>query len=105
MNRICDLLALQSFFQFLKHDFPKEPENAVAHPDFSEWEDLSVLNHPKAFSVILVAAKGQLISKCPFGVIVWTKIPIYQNTPVIILSINSFDMKSLSNKSDKLVLK
>ena len=23
----------------------------------------------------LVLAKGQLISKCPFGVIVWTKIP------------------------------
>ena len=25
--------------------------------------------------LILKTAKGQLISKCPFGVIVWTKIP------------------------------
>ena len=27
------------------------------------------------FITILITAKGQLISKCPFGVIVWTKIP------------------------------
>ena len=56
LNRICDLLALQAFFSIFKTSFPKESENAVAHPNFSIWEDLPVLNHPKAFSVILVAA-------------------------------------------------
>ena len=29
----------------------------------------------KTFKKNSVDAKGQLISKCPFGVIVWTKIP------------------------------
>ena len=28
-----------------------------------------------AFVAVSAAIKGQLISKCPFGVIVWTKIP------------------------------
>ena len=30
---------------------------------------------PKVHVVAINSIKGQLISKCPFGVIVWTKIP------------------------------
>ena len=40
-------------------------------PKSHDCKDLSV----NTKLIFWVVAKGQLISKCPFGVIVWTKIP------------------------------
>ena len=36
---------------------------------------LYTINHTCCGSEICHSTKGQLISKCPFGIIVWTKIP------------------------------
>ena len=43
---------------------------SLCHKEFAQLQALG--NHVETIHVQL---KGQLIAKCPFGVIVWTKIP------------------------------
>ena len=42
---------------------------------FFTWNWFSIEKGWKQWNLIKIATKGQLISKCPFGVIIWTKIP------------------------------
>ena len=44
-------------------------------------EGIMLIKHPREDNLIqAAAAKGQLISNCPFGVIGWTKIPMKKLT-------------------------
>ena len=43
---------------------------------YHSWIDSMLLSRLENIETLQIHAKGQLISKCPFGVIVWTKIPM-----------------------------
>ena len=74
------LMKVTFLFWFCYNDESIVLETAVLSDDWGQslcgWMDIECSNSSVSTTISGDrAAKGQLISKCPFGVIVWTKIP------------------------------